>query len=371
MKRLHLLLCLAWALGLPACAGPGTVNPDFQATQPHHRPDGFVNRHPETQPEPSFWTWQWQRWRDGGQPPPRQRIEGVPPNLALIRQPPADAALATWVGHATVLLQVGGLNLLTDPHWGERASPLSWVGPKRHQPPGLPWEDLPRIDAVLLSHNHYDHLDLRTLQGLVDRFPGLRFYVPLGVQHWMAENIRGARLTGAERNVWAADWDDTLSLNGAQGPVTLRFLSVKHWSSRSPWDRNQTLWGSWSVEHPRFTFWFSGDLGYSPDPAEIGQRLGRVDLAAIAIGAYEPRWFMQRAHINPSEAVQVMRDVRAQAALGIHWGTFEGMSDEALDQPPEDLRQALSREGPQAPDFRVLKHGQTWQLPLRQPLREP
>lgn len=128
-----------------------------------------------------------------------------------------------------------------------------------------------------------------------------------------------------------------------------------------PWDRNHTLWGSWAALHPRLRFWFSGDLGYSPDTQDIGRRLGGVDLAAIAIGAYRPRWFMKASHIDPAEALQVMRDVGARSALGIHWGTFEGLSDEPLDQPPADLRQAMDAL-PQKPDFRVLRHGQTWRM---------
>ncbi len=139
---------------------------------------------------------------------------------------------------------------------------------------------------------------------------------------------------------------------------------MQHWSSRTPWDRNQSLWGSWAVLHPQLRFWFSGDLGYSPDTRDFGramQAAGGFDLAAIAIGAYEPRWFMRASHINPAEAVQVMRDVGARAAFGIHWGTFEGLTDEPLDQPPQDLKRALQAQ-PDVPDFRVLKHGETWKL---------
>ncbi len=152
-------------------------------------------------------------------------------------------------------------------------------------------------------------------------------------------------------------------MQGRTQPLDFHFLAVQHWSARALGDRHQTLWGSWAVLHPTFRFWFSGDLGYSPDTLDIGRRIGPIDLAAIAIGAYEPRWFMKESHLNPEEALRVMGDVQARAALGIHWGTFEGLSDESLDQPPRDLALAKQRQqgtGPAA-DFFVLRHGQTWQ----------
>ena len=339
---------------LPASA----ANPDFVAGRAHHRPDGFANRYLPRSEKEGLWRWQWERFRDRLPKPPTRPITGTAPDLAQILEP-HGRAVVTWVGHATVLLQIDGLNLLTDPHWGNRASPLRFAGPPRHQPPGIPFEALPRIDAVLISHNHYDHLDQGTVQRLIDTQPGIRFFVPLGVQHWFLENVRGTVLSGPGRNVIALDWDDTATLPGKTGDATLIFLAVQHWSARTLGDRYRTLWGSWAVLHPDFRFWFSGDLGYSQDTRDIGQKLGHVDMAAIAIGAYEPRWFMRESHLNPAEAVQVMKDVRASSAFAIHWGTFEGLTDEPLDQPPRDLEVALRAE-PVRPDFRVLRHGQGW-----------
>ncbi len=356
-----LVLCLAGCVA----AQPNPM-PDFNPAKAHHRPDGFVNRYAGAGDQPGFLKWQWERTRDGLPKPPAEPVRGVTPDVQALRANTGETT-ATWVGHATVLLQLDGLNLLTDPHWGDRASPVSFAGPRRHQPPGLPFDQLPPIHAVLISHNHYDHLDEGTVQRLMDGHPGVRFFVPLGVQRWFKDNIRGSRIDGPDRNVIALDWDDSATLRGASGEATLRLLAVQHWSSRTPWDRNRMLWGSWAVLHPKFRFWFSGDLGYSKDTRDIGDAMragGGFDLAAIAIGAYEPRWFMRNSHINPSEALQVMRDVGARAAFGIHWGTFEGLTDEPLDQPPRDLQAALAALAAQGdkPDFRVLRHGQTWRL---------
>jgi L-ascorbate metabolism protein UlaG (beta-lactamase superfamily) len=158
------------------------------------------------------------------------------------------------------------------------------------------------------------------------------------------------------------DWDDKTVIQGAKGEVELQFHAVQHWSARTPWDRYETLWGGWAVLHPEFRFWFSGDLGYSKDTQDVGKRLGSVDLAAIAIGAYEPRWFMQTMHVNPAEAVKVMQEVGAKHALAVHWGTFERLTDESLDEPPQVLKKVLDAMPEPRPDFRVLAHGQTWKF---------
>jgi len=360
LKRLILVvLCSMLCLALAACSSLGfRSNPDYDPSKPHHRPDGFVNRYAERSDKPGLWRWQYERLRDGLPKPPAAPVLGVPPDLSLLHSE-SQQPRVTWVGHATLLVQVDGVNLLTDPHWGHRASPVSFAGPKRHQPPGIPFDKLPPIHAVVISHNHWDHLDRDTVQALMDGHPGIRFYVPLGLQHWFKKEIRGAVIEGAARNVWAMDWDQQVSISGKTDAMDLHFLAVQHWSARSLGDRYETLWGSWAVIHPTFRFWFSGDLGYSPDTRDIGQRMGGFDLAAIAIGAYEPRWFMKDSHLNPQEALQVMQEVNAKASVGIHWGTFEGISDEPLDQAPKDLEIAKTKFA--APkNFFVLKHGQTW-----------
>ncbi|CAG2130054.1 MBL fold metallo-hydrolase [Ralstonia mannitolilytica] len=333
-------------------------NPYYDPAKPHHTPDGFRNRYAHPRPGGDFWQWQRERRRLGLPKPPTRDLSCVAPNLAAIHQPPAVPQL-TWIGHETLLLQIGGLNVLTDPVFSNRASPLPFAGPRRHQPPGLSLSQLPHIDLVLISHNHYDHLDKASVRALM-RQPGgaPMFFVPLGVERWFARNVRGTRLAGKGAdhgaNVRAFDWDDEARF----GPFTAQFCAVQHWSARGLYDRNQTLWGSWALLHPQLRFWFSGDLGYSQDTRDIGARFGHFDVAAIAVGAYEPRWFMKAQHIDPSEAVQVMHDVGARQAVGIHWGTFE-LTDEPLDQPITDLANALKAADVPAERFLLFRHGET------------
>ncbi len=322
-------------------------------------PDGrYHNRYIDAANGAGFFKWQWQRWTSPDQRAPAQAIVGVSPNLRLIHST-ATSPRATWIGHASVLYQIDGLNILTDPQWSERASPVDFAGPKRVQPPGLAWQDLPHIDYVLISHNHYDHLDFKTVQKLMQQAdqPPI-FLVPAGVEHWFHQNVKNSVLNGEGANVVGLQWWQEVSVAGQHGLHRLRFLPVQHWSARSLFDRYETLWGSWAVLSPDFTFWFSGDLGYSQDIRDIHANIGDVDLAAIAIGGYAPRWFMQRAHIDPDEAVQVMQDLHAKQALAIHWGTF-ALTDEPLDEPPKRLQQALQRHALAAQRFRVLRHGET------------
>jgi L-ascorbate metabolism protein UlaG (beta-lactamase superfamily) len=323
----------------------------------HHTETGFKNRYSSLEKKKSFLKWQWHRFINNLPKPPKNRIEGIEPDLKLINDTNIKNKI-TWVGHVTLLIQTGGVNILTDPHWGERASPFSFIGPKRHQKPGIDINHIPKIDLVLLSHNHYDHLDKGTVEKLLDRNPGIKFFVPLGVQYWFKNNIKGSVIEGENRNVIALDWDDKFDFKTKNDYISLHFLPVQHWSSRTLWDKNETLWGSWAVIHPSFKFWFSGDLGYSKDTSDIGEKFDGFDVAAIGIGAYEPRWIMGNSHLNPKEAIQVMKDVKAKTSIAIHWGTFENLTDESLDQPPIDLENALSEEKTKL-DFRIMKHGQT------------
>lgn len=227
----------------------------------------------------------------------------------------------TWIGHATVLVQMEGVRFLTDPIWSDSPSPIRSLGPRRFVAPGLPIEALPPIDFVLISHNHYDHLDLPTLRALAKRRPETVFLVPIG---------NGALLQGEDiTRVIELDWGET----HRYGPLEIHCLPAQHWSKRGLRDDNKSLWASWAVVGKTRRFYFAGDTGYFDGFARIRDALGDFDLAAVPVGAYEPVEMMQPSHLNPEEAVQAAEDMGAQRALAIHFGTFD-LSDEALADPP-------------------------------------
>jgi len=364
-----LALGLITAIGLVACATP--ANEHYDERRAHHRPDGFRNSDApfEDGRFGAFVRWKAQQWRDGLPAAAQRPTPVVAPDLAFIhanaRAGAAMTPAATWIGHSTVLMQMGGLNLLTDPMFSDRASPVSWgIGPLRAQPPGLTLAQLPRIDAVVISHNHYDHLDEASVQALQAQAGGPPlFLVPLGLRRWFAD-------LGITRVV-ELDWWQHHTLDGAQGPVEVHCTPVQHWSARSLRDgRMQTLWAGWAVFAPDFHFYFAGDTGYSGDFKRTRERFRArqgetgFDFAAIPIGAYEPRWFMRPQHVNPEEAIFIHQDVAARRSLGVHWGTFL-LADEALDRPPEELAEMRTRHGIADDAFFVMAVGQTRRLAPR------
>ena len=311
-------------------------------TKPHRTADGFRNNYPHAEKQ-GYWRWKWDQLRDGLPPNPEggYRFEPAKPQLA---QNPS----VTWVGHATVLLRVGGLSIVTDPHFSERASPVSFAGPKRVVPPVPALQELPHIDVVVISHNHYDHLDQWSVARLAEQPGGSpRFFVPLGLQDWFER--RGIH------DVVEFDWWERSEFKGLE----LHFVPVQHWSKRTLTDENQTLWGGWVIRHPELSFFFAGDAGYSKDFSDIGAKFGGFDLAAIPIGAYAPRWFMQIMHLDPAEAVQVHKDVKARRSVAIHWGTFANLTDESLYEPPQRLAEERRKGGLADDAFLVLRHGET------------
>lgn len=241
----------------------------------------------------------------------------------------------TMVGHATVLIQFAGLNILTDPVWSDRASPLSFAGPKRVTAPGIALDDLPPIDAVLLSHNHYDHCDLTTLRGLCARHDPL-IVTPLG-------NDRLVRGAAPEARLFVGDWGKGTRIGGE---VRVEIVPANHWSSRTTRDRRMALWGGFVLQDGTRTVYFAGDTGYGEGRifADIRQRFGPIDVALIPIGAYAPEWFMKDQHCNPEDAVRILLALEARQAVGIHWGTFQ-LTDEAREEPAERLAAELSRRG--------------------------
>jgi N-acyl-phosphatidylethanolamine-hydrolysing phospholipase D len=359
----------ACAAGLLACA---TVNPHFDPAKPHHRPDGFQNNYTDFQPRGlgEVLLWKIDAARQGLPPEPQTPTPVVAPDLGFIASNavagPAMVPAVTWIGHASALLQIptarGGLNVLTDPVFSERAGPLGFAGPKRAQPPGLLPGQLPRIDLVLISHNHYDHLDAASVDMLNAQAGGPPlFVVPLGIKPWLA--ARGIT------RVVELDWWDAHPHEGLEIVLT----PAQHWSGRGVSDRLATLWGGFALFSPVFHAVYTGDTGYSKDFADIAARFaprqttalgGGFDLALVPIGAYEPRWFMQTQHVNPDESVRIHRDLGAKRSMGVHWGTFN-LTDEALDEPPRALAKARLAQGVADDHFFVLAIGQTRQLPRR------
>ena len=252
----------------------------------------------------------------------------------------------TWIGHATLLVQMGHLSFLTDPIWSDTPSPVSFVGPRRHVPPGVALEDLPHIDFVVVSHNHYDHLDLPTLEALAKRSPETRFIVPL-------ENGGLLRDAGIE-NVTELDWGQSTLVEG----VRVHCLPAQHWSLRAFGGERRSLWASWAVVSGERRFYFAGDTGYFDGFARIAKALGPFDLAAVPIGAYEPQAMMRESHMNPEEAARAAGDLDAKRVLAMHYGTFD-LSDERLDEPPKRFRAAATENGFSGDDTWVLNVGET------------
>jgi L-ascorbate metabolism protein UlaG (beta-lactamase superfamily) len=287
------------------------------------------------------------RWQVTREAAPWPDSVPVTPALPAARVE-GGALVATMVGHATVLVQTRGLNILTDPIWAERASPVGFAGPRRVTAPGIDFAKLPKIDLVVVSHGHWDHLDVPTLKALWDRDRPL-ILVPLGHGRMLAEAGIEAR---------ELDWGEQATV----GDVTAVAEPVYHWTSRWFADRNRALWAGWSLLTPEGLIYFAGDTGYGDGAAfRAVRRNGPVRLALLPVGAYEPRWFMAEQHMNPAEAVQAMADLGAAQALGLHWGTFQ-LTDEGWEAPRADLAAALGKAGVEAGRFPALVAGETLRL---------
>jgi L-ascorbate metabolism protein UlaG (beta-lactamase superfamily) len=347
---LKIQLWRVFALSIASLLLPTCATQPSRPDKPHHTRDGFINIYDHEHEEHGFFDFLKWRWR--------RRFKEIPPpeayHFPLAENNPAflnsnhERITLTWIGHATVLLQLEGKNILTDPHFSERASPVQWAGPQRAVPPGLSLEDLPPIDIVVISHDHYDSVDKRSILRLYEREGdrGTIFFVPLGLKKWFQRR-------GINRVIEMDWWDQH-----AEGSLEITAVPVQHWSKRSFFSRNKTLWAGWVIQSGDFRFFFTGDSGYSSVFEEIGRRLGPFNVSAIPIGAYEPRWFMRNHHVNPEEALQVHLDLRSQKSVAIHWGTFI-LTDEPLDEPPQRLKKARREKGLSDEEFLLLKHGET------------
>jgi L-ascorbate metabolism protein UlaG (beta-lactamase superfamily) len=257
-----------------------------------------------------------------------------------------DQVGITFVNHATLLIQLPGLNILTDPIFSERASPFSWIGPRRVRKPGIAFESLPKIDTVIISHNHYDHLDVATLKRLHETFSP-QILIPLGNKAILNTEDIG--------KIEEMDWWDTGSLNSE---TSITFTPSQHFSSRGLFDRNKALWGSYMIQSSGHLIYFGGDCAYSMHFKEIRDRFGPTTIALLPIGAYEPRWFMKAFHMNPAEAVQAHLDLESRQSIGIHFGTFQ-LTEEEIDAPVRDLASALVESNLDPKSFVALPEGVT------------
>jgi L-ascorbate metabolism protein UlaG (beta-lactamase superfamily) len=281
-------------------------------------------------------------WRDFTDTPPGPR----PPERV------GDGELrVTFVNHSTVLVQLDGVNVLTDPVWSERVSPVSWAGPKRHRPPGIRFEDLPPIDIVLVSHNHYDHLDLPTLARVVAR-DRPRIVTGLGNRALLLKHGIGTAAV-------ELDWWQAIELRGLKVTV----VPAQHFSGRGLADRAATLWAGFVVEGPRAgRVYFAGDTGAGPHFAQIKERLGAPRLALLPIGAYRPEWFMGPVHTGPADAIRASRELEAATSMAIHFGTFS-LALDGETEPVDELTRLLAAEGAAAPRFWALDNGEARDVP--------
>lgn len=264
----------------------------------------------------------------------------------LAKNDDSNTIHVTFINHASSLIQIAGLNIITDPMFSERASPLSWLGPKRVRKPGMEISELPPIHYVMISHNHYDHLDLPSLRALDEKFHP-HFLVPLG----NATLLQDEGIT----NVTELDWWQSYSL-GAKGNIHL--VPCQHWSARGVFDRLETLWGAYVLEILSSRILFVGDAGYNSIYKTLYERFGAFDLSILPIGAYEPRWFMKDFHMNPEEAVQAHLDLHSRQSIASHFGTFQ-LTNEGIDDPPQSLSESLKLHKLRKEEFLVLEAGQT------------
>ena len=279
-------------------------------------------------------------------PPSKKKFPLLDINKKIYQK---DVSLLTWSGHSSFLFQKHNVNILIDPHLTKRASPFRFIGPKRYMPSVFNKNNLPRVDLVAISHNHYDHLDIKSLKLIYNKFPKAIFLVPLGDKKLLEQN--------GIKNVIELDWWETFRFE----PFKLIFTPVQHWSKRTFFDKNKSLWGGWWIESEDYRFLHLGDTGYSKDFIDIKNKLGKVNMVAIPIGAYKPRYIMKNSHLDPKEALQTFVDIEAERAVAMHWGTFI-LSQEKVDDPVFEIKENLDNFGITNSQFLILKHGETIEL---------
>jgi|LULL01.1.fsa_nt_gb L-ascorbate metabolism protein UlaG (beta-lactamase superfamily) len=294
--------------------------------------------------------WDVLQWKTFSQASPWPKWVEITPTSKIHSPSKPNQIHITFVNHSTFLIQFEGINILTDPIWSERVSPVSWLGPKRVHRPGIRFEDLPPIDLVLISHNHYDHFDSETLKKLADQHDPA-FLCPLG---------DGPRLKAlGAKNIFELDWWENLAFNALE----VYFTPTQHWSRRGLFDRNKSFWGSYVLNFKGKQVYFAGDTGYSSYFKEIYQNYGKMDIALLPIGAYAPRWFMQDMHMDPEEAIWAHKDLKSKLSIGMHFGSFQ-LTDEPRKEPVQKLQKFLKSYQINNKDFKTIKPGESLKLDL-------
>jgi L-ascorbate metabolism protein UlaG (beta-lactamase superfamily) len=295
-------------------------------------------------------------WLGGNDKGPWKRLSdrdvsySEPPQLG----PDSDRIAITFINHASFLIQFDGHNILTDPIWSDRASPYSWIGPKRMRPPGVKFEDLPPIDTVLLSHNHYDHLDEATVLKLWERYRPL-FITPLGVSQF----LHSLGITKTMDLDW---WDN----HAISEKLNIHAVPAQHFSGRGLFDRNKTLWCGYVFETDLLhgNIYYAGDTGYGPFFKDIYDRFAPIEASMIPIGAFKPEWFMESIHVSPDQAVRIHQDVQSKTSIAMHYGTFP-LADDGMFEAVDALKQARDEAGLTSDDFMILPEGDTHYLELK------
>lgn len=309
----------------------------------HYKDGRFFN--PTLPEKKSFWeVIKWQFTRDKKPWPSEVHTKEFPRSIDSIKK---NEVKLSFINHSTFLLEFNGITLLTDPIWSLRASPVSFAGPKRVQAPGIKMEELPKIDAILISHNHYDHLDLESLKALSEKFKPLIF-VGLGDKK-LLESV------GIE-NVTELDWNDEVNL-GNETKIT--YLKCRHWSARGIFDRFKSLWGAYLINHQDIKIYFGGDTGYAEHFKEAGDKYSNIDIALLPVGAYEPRWFMKSFHMNPEEAFMAAKDLKSKLNFGMHLETFQ-LTDEAFLEPRQEVERLKITETFKNVHMHILHHGENF-----------
>lgn len=305
----------------------------------HHTKKGFCNLEPFHIRFKDLLKWNWER----------KLLPPVGGYKQFIKDwfQPADFTATNngiwWLGHATSLIRIQNKTILTDPVFSKRASPFRFIGPKRRTPCPARINDLPNIDVITISHNHYDHLDYYSMKRLIKRFPSVTIITPLGLKNKL--------MRWGAKQVIELDWWDSVDVNG----IKLTATPAHHWSQRTMFDKNRSLWCGWMIEYAEQILYFMGDTGYA-DFSAVKTNFPHIDVALIPIGSYAPRWFMSNQHIDPEHALQLYEEIGCKRAIGVHWGVFE-LADDPLDEPPNLLKSLLVQKNLNDTDFSILKIG--------------